>query len=324
MELPVEIKNKIDELSANYKVSDLISSYQRISSTYLKENNNGERIINNDIDVLAYAISRMPATFGALSNVLLTFKNRLMDPSIINSVIDLGSGTGNTSIAFNHLFNNSISITSIEREEEMISLAKNFTLSNTTFINKDLLDIDINKLKKSDAIVESYALNELTDIDRKIIIDKMIELTNNYLIFVEPGTPHSYKTLQEIRSYLLNKGLFQLGPCPHNKPCPLSDSDWCHFVVRISRNRLTKLIKGGDAPYEDEKYSYLIFAKDLSNVKQNDSSIILRHPLIHKGKVELVLCNSNGERVVKNITKSSNVLFKIAKKSKTGEYIEIK
>ena len=63
------------------------------------------------------------------------------------------------------------------------------------------------------------------------------------------------------RDILLREGAFLLAPCPHSGPCPLQSPDRCHFSCRVSRSRLHRMLKGGEAPYEDEKFTYLIFSR---------------------------------------------------------------
>ena len=63
--------------------------------------------------------------------------------------------------------------------------------------------------------------------------------------------------------------------------------DWCHFTCRVPRSQLHKLLKQGDAPYEDEKFAYLALAKSETNKPE---ARILRHPKIAKGRITLELC----------------------------------
>ena len=41
----------------------------------------------------------------------------------------------------------------------------------------------------------------------------------------------------------------------------MEPDDWCHFTCRVARSRLHKLLKGGEAPYEDEKFAFLAVAR---------------------------------------------------------------
>ena len=92
---------------------------------------------------------------------------------------------------------------------------------------------------------------------------------------------------------------------------------WCHFSTRVSRSKLHKDIKGGDAPYEDEKYSYIAFSKSEVIPCKNR---ILRHPQINPGFVELEVCSKDGFKKIK-YSKKDKELFKKARKSDAGDMI---
>lgn len=79
------------------------------------------------------------------------------------------------------------------------------------------------------------------------------------------------------------------------------------------------MLKDADVPYEDEKYSYMAFVKQECT---RASARILRHPYIDKGQIRLEICTNNDNRstVVK---KKDGKLFKIARKAKHGDSIEI-
>ena len=97
--------------------------------------------------------------------------------------------------------------------------------------------------------------------------------------------------------------------------CPLSSNDWCHFSTRVARSKLHKVLKGGDAPYEDEKYSYIAFSKSPCNRCKNR---ILRHPQIISGHITLEVCSKDGLNTIK-VTKKDKELFKVARKAKVGD-----
>lgn len=139
--------------------------------------------------------------------------------------------------------------------------------------------------------------------------------TKQILLLVEPGTPAGFAHLREIRTLLLPHGVHIAAPCPHEEECPLPDDDWCHFTCRIARSRLHKQLKGGDAPFEDEKFSYLALTRQNSAPA---ASRILRHPRIDSGKITLKLCTSEGLST-RQVRKKEGSLFKVARKSNCGD-----
>lgn len=109
-----------------------------------------------------------------------------------------------------------------------------------------------------------------------------------------------------------------MAPCPHEQECRIKSDDWCHFTCRVQRSKLHKLIKNADVPYEDEKYSYIVFAKEKVD---NEGVRILRHPQIAKGRIDLEICGKNENKKIR-ITKKNKELFKKARKVKCGDMIK--
>jgi len=97
--------------------------------------------------------------------------------------------------------------------------------------------------------------------------------------------------LRRAKEILTRLGGQVIAPCPGNGKCPLPAEDWCHFTARVSRSRLHKQLKGGDAPYEDEKFSFLAVAKEPGSPAQ---ARVLRHPMKNPGYIGLRLCTEEG------------------------------
>ena len=102
-------------------------------------------------------------------------------------------------------------------------------------------------------------------------------------------------------------------PCPSGGECKLPADDWCHFTARVARTKLHKQLKGGDVPYEDEKFCFLA----VSRTECEGKSRILRHPKIESGKITLRICSEQGISD-KMVTKKSS-FFKAARKSDCGD-----
>ena len=92
--------------------------------------------------------------------------------------------------------------------------------------------------------------------------------------------------------------------------------DWCHFSQRVERTWQHRQLKGGALGYEDEKFSYLVAAK---NHSPSSEARIVRHPGKHSGHVQLVLCTPEGKIENRTITRSSKEAYKRARKAEWGE-----
>src|SRR5262249_57688654 len=80
-------------------------------------------------------------------------------------------------------------------------------------------------------------------------------------------------------------------PCPHARECPLRPPDWCHFAQRLPRSRDHLHVKGAEAPFEDEKFSYVVLSRGKS---QSIDARVLAPPKITKSAVTAKLCTAAG------------------------------
>lgn len=317
MELPVKLKNSLEEFSQNFSQADLVKSAQNISQNYRDKFGSGNRFALSNKDVIAYSIVRMPATFTAIKTAMERMKE--IYPTNFESMLDIGSGTGSAVWATMSVFENIKNVTCVERESNMIWGAKTL-MGKSEFKEKvEWINVDIQNLNLTqnyDLVVAGYSLNELPKETRQKIVKYLWEHTNKVLLIVEPGTPEAYLQMMDTRDTLINLNGKIIAPCPHMENCPIKSSDWCNSTCRVARSKLHKILKGGDAPYEDEKFTYLAFAKE--DFKITEYSRILRHPIIETGKVKLKLCSPCGIET-KIITKKDKELFKKAKKSECGD-----
>src|SRR5690606_16198322 len=121
------------------------------------------------------------------------------------------------------------------------------------------------------------------------VVEALWASTQGLLVLVEPGTRAGFGRLREARVQLVAAGAAILAPCPHQKDCPMTDGDWCHFVQRLPRSRDHRLAKGADAPFEDEKYAYLAAARP-GVAEPSSAPRILSAPRPGKPGIDLKLC----------------------------------
>ena len=317
MDLPMPLKEKIEEKAAACSQKALTAAAQAISLRYRQQSGTGSRLLTEDMEALAYAIARMPATFGAVCTAL-SHTLRAADGTIIRSVLDAGAGTGAADWAVREFCPDALSFTCLEREAAMSRLGRELmqadpVLSNARWLSQDLVRSDIGC--RADLVCESYALNELSDADREDVVAKLWNAAGELLVLIEPGTPVGFSHLKKARTQLLALGGHVAAPCPHEGLCPLPEQDWCQFTCRVSRSRLQKVLKGGDAPFEDEKFSFLAVSRSPVSVP---GGRILRHPAKGSGHIGLRLCTADGIRDV-TVTKKNGSLYRLARKSESGD-----
>ena len=314
MELPIEFRNVTENLTSHIPLKKLISAANTISERYRNESGTGKSLITNETEAAAYAIMRMPATIGASGSAMEYAAERFDDE--IHTMLDIGSGTGACCWAAAEIFPDLEEITCLEREKSMISFGQKLMEEGDFPIDCRWTDCDITNSfnKKADLVTASYVMNELTNEKREKLTDALWNSTEKLLIIIEPGTPVGFSNIKAIRKQLISSGASIIAPCPHNNECPLPEDDWCHFTARVSRTKLHKQLKGGDVPYEDEKFTYIAAVRTRA---EPCVARILRHPHIESGKITLRLCTAEGisEKIV---TKKDGVLFKKARKSDCG------
>ena len=319
MERSNEIEIALEEEIKQINPEKLKQEAQNLSRRYCEEERKSQNFISSRESALAYAIIRMPATYTAVQTVLKEWKDRTkLASSKIQTILDLGAGTGAATLALKEQFPEA-DITCVEREEEMIQLGKRLLSflvdEKTQWVSQDLLEKSIEQ--KADLVMESYLCNEWKEEDRKKVIRQMFELANQFVIFVEPGTPESFKRLETIKLIGKEKGFSLIAPCTHDGPCKLEEHDWCHSICRVQRSKIHRRLKQGELPYEDEKFSYLIFSK---TPYPRAERRILRKPIIEKNRVTIKVCTKE-EITELIVTKKEKELYQIAKKKKCGDTI---
>ena len=315
MEIPQELKENIENLIIDGH-SKIIEQAQNVSKKYRENTGNGDKIITSNSEAIAYAISRMPATYcavySALSQTLKKYKNE------IKTVYDIGAGTGSATWAIQELLQPQ-KITCLEYEKEMLKIGER--LMEQSQIKSSWEQFDITKdcfQEKADLVISSYMLNELEESSRKNAIQKMWEATSELLLLIEPGTPKGFKHILEAREILLQQNANIVAPCTHNGKCEISQDDWCSFYVRVARSEIHRQAKNGTLGYEDEKFSYIAVSRE--PVFENGQARILRHPQIGQGHVKVKVCTQKGIQE-KTFTKKDKEVYKKVRKLDAGECI---
>lgn len=224
----------------------------------------------------SYLAFRFPATFCAATSVL-KYVRQIMPDLAPASLLDAGAGPGTATLA-------ALSFWPAVKKVALIEPNSHLRNVGGDLLKRIYPDVDISWLaqslgvaplpsaEKHDIVIMGYMLNEIAEekgqdaLDR--VIGEMWERTGKIMIVLEPGTPFGQKIVLRTREILLKKGGHLVAPCPHEKTCPIeaqfpTEQRWCHFSVRVERSKLHKRTKeNATLGYEDEKFSYMVFAKD--------------------------------------------------------------
>lgn len=301
----VEAIQEIIDIPKGANASQLRENYQ--------QHKNHEHLHNT------YLMSRMPATYAAITRVL----DEIPKDIEISTALDIGSGPGTGLWALRERFPNMVSYLGLEADQTFVGLAKR--LNSKAFqpgvqwvqgqYPRDLPYV------KADLVLMSYTVGENST---EMVLKTMEHVWNHnvseWLVVVEPGTPKGYNSMLNIRSYIAKNGGYMYAPCKGNYTCPLLGPDWCHFSVRLERTLLQKKIKDATLPYEDEKFSYLIARKSPAVFDETEARVI-KNPLVRSGHLTLDLCGESGyERMT--VSKSQKETYRAAKNAEWGDSFE--
>ena len=217
------------------------------------------------IDLAAYLVSRLPATFAAVSRVL--DQVRVQRPDFApESVLDVGSGPGTASWAAVESWHGITGVSFLDNAPPFLALAGELAeqgpgaLAQARRVAGSLVTMPKNL--RADLVIAAYTLAELPLARMAEASVRLWQASTAMLVIVEPGTPQGFARIRAVRDTLLKQGAVPVAPCPHAAACPVSGSDWCHFSVRLARSRAHMHAKGASVPFEDEKFSYLVLARE--------------------------------------------------------------
>lgn len=309
--------SKIESLLKGHSLNALAKERENLTRLY-RSNDCKNRLnsLSTDSQRLAYIASRLPATQRAVYQVLRELIKRTEGAQVL-SLLDIGAGPGTALLAAVDASLPLMTATLLERDPGFIAIGKHLT-EDFEHIEQKWICQDVNKefnISPHDLVIASYSLNELLEKDRLTLVLRLWELTEKFLVIIEPGTKAAFESLMKLRQSLLLKGAHLIAPCPHSNQCPLTEKDWCHFSVRVERSSFHRKTKDATLNYEDEKFSYLIFSKSKF---EPCHSRVLRRPFKGEGFVKLQLCSKN-EIELKTITKKNKSEYLYARKIECGD-----
>ena len=297
MGLPEPIEQAIEEDAATIPVHLLAKAAAGLGRDYRQPTADRTAPIDSKAARLAYLITRMPAIFQV--NQLLDEHLADLCPGIeIRSVLDLGCGPGTATLAARETLGPLQAVTLVDRDREWLEVSRRLSAAadeqlaaSSRFVISDLRHRD--RLDEHDLVTISYALGEMESAPAKSLVEHAWASARRALVIVEPGTPRGFAAIVAARELLIAAQASIVAPCTHARRCPLAATDWCHFDTRVERTRRHQRVKAGTLPYEIEKFSYVIAAKQPPTLPARSARII-RHPLKRSGHVILDLCTSEG------------------------------
>lgn len=318
MQLPSRLRSAIELAAEGIKPSELARAASELSARYRSEQPFAGNYPDNEPQRIAYLATRMPATYAVLRSVFKEFR-RLLPDNDIESILDLGAGPGPALWAGVETFDDLKKATLCDRDPYLIRLGKTLAASgdNQLLSGADwqIRDIRSSSFPPHQLVVCSYSLGELGAKGASGVLQQAWEAAETAIIVIEPGTKRGFALIRELRETLIGWGANLLAPCPHDRACPMVMGDWCHFSERVERTALHRYLKLGELGHEDEKYSYIIAAKQPAG---RASARVIRHPRRHSGFAQLTICGSDGIDHL-TVTRSQKDLWRKARKVAWGD-----
>ena len=319
---PEELKLALRTFAAGQSRRGLAERSGHISAQY-RERVPSAQHVAADEDALAYAMSRMPATYAAVSYALAEARD-LIGEFTPGTMLDAGAGPGTASWAACEAWPELAAVTMLDHNERFLSLAQRLAegsghpaLREARTVRGELTGLGGGRAKRHDLVTLAYVLTELPDERVVPVALDLWDRTEGVLAIIEPGRPRDYHRLMQVRDALIAAGARIVAPCPHAHVCPIVGDDWCHFSVRLPRSRDHQALKNARLGYEDEKFSYLVAARP-PLAGQGGWSRVIKPPVATKFSIETELCTVSGlanERVLKR----DGEAFKHARKIGWGD-----
>jgi ribosomal protein RSM22 (predicted rRNA methylase) len=283
------LRAALDRVATGISRKDLAARAATLSENYRA--GGGSQAIRSFDDALAYAFTRLPATYAAATAVF----NALRDVCDIEpkTLLDVGAGPGTAAFAAAEAFGTLAAVHLVETNADMRRLgsallaeAANPVLRAASYHSSLALPP---AAAPADLVVASYVAGELAPGELASFARALWAATAQALVVIEPGTPAGYNRIIEIRSLLIAAGAHVAAPCPHERDCPLVAPDWCHFAQRLPRSRDHQRVKGASVPFEDEKFSYMVVSR--APPRRIDARV-LAPPKVTKSAVTAKLCTA--------------------------------
>jgi ribosomal protein RSM22 (predicted rRNA methylase) len=313
-ELPAGLKVALEAKLHGRARDEIAARAAQISKTYRDGGNS--RAIASEADALAYALVRMPATYAAVTACLNALLEVRTDFAPI-SLLDVGAGPGTASWAAAETFSSLQNFMLLDINAALQTLALELGREHARLAamtcRRDANALD--EAEPADLVIASYLIGEVGEAERPTLAERLWAKTRDALLVVEPGTPAGFRRIIELRAQLIAAGAHVAAPCPHDRACPLSAPDWCHFAQRLPRLRAHIQVKGVELPFEDEKFSYVVLTR---TPVAKASSRVLAPPVLSKVEVSAKLCAADGVSFTK-VPRRDKAAYAKARRWRWGE-----
>jgi ribosomal protein RSM22 (predicted rRNA methylase) len=326
MELPAALRQGVEQALAGVAPADLARAAARLSQRYRAEVRDGSFHIGDEGAALAYLATRLPATYAAVRAALEQVA--VACPEFApTSLLDVGAGPGTVLWAAADCWPDLDDALLIEASAPVRGwgerLTQTGTIARVEWCAADFSQ-GLPETPPRDLVTAAYVLDEIDTEARRALIERLWALTRSVLLIVEPGTPAGFARILEARNQLVAASAHLLAPCPHQETCPIVTPDWCHFSRRVARSRMHRLAKGGEVPWEDEKFAYVAATRmSVPDEETREAARVVGPPRQAGGRAWLKLCRPDGTLAERLFTRRDGDIYKAARRARWGGRILI-
>lgn len=318
MELPAPLRAAVDRMLEGVALADLQRASAQLTSRYRSETRDGRLHLDGDLTVKAYLAARLPATYAAVRSSLAMIEEAAPDFAP-PSLLDVGAGPGTALWAAKDAWSSIGSAQMLEASEPVrragAALAASQEGVSANWQSGDATRT-LAESSKADLVTLCYVLDELAPAEIAPLVERLWTSTGQMLVIVEPGTPAGWRRILEARACLIALGAHIVAPCPHEAPCPLAAPDWCHLSRRVARSRIHRQAKGGDVPWEDEKFIFVAASRTAPTTR---AARVLAPPRQGKAWIDLKCCQPDGTCAELRIAKRQPDAYRAARKLDWGD-----
>jgi len=314
--LPAPLATALAQETAGHDRRALADASESLSMSY--RSRSGIRRNLSPVERAAYLAVRFPSTFSVAQSVWREVRARTGHLHLA-SILDAGAGPGTASWAACSA-DSPARVTLLERDAGWQSSATSFARAMSVdmkFVNGQLETLQ--GLSAHDAVIASYSLNELAQAQQTLSLHLLWKLASSMLVIIEPGTPAGFATIHAARQLILGAGGHVIAPCTHQRACPITGDDWCHFDAHVERTPLHRTLKAGTLSHEREKFCYAAFVR--TPVALPAAGRVVRRPIRAGGHAHFDVCRA-GEIKRVTVSKKQGGAWRAARDTEWGDLLE--
>lgn len=321
-DLPPLLRLAADRLLEGVARKGLAERAGKISQAY-RAGGTSARVVTETADATAYVLARLPATYAACARAFDEAAALTPDFAPM-TLLDAGAGPGGAAWAALETWPGLGRATLLDSNPVFLEMSQTLAVDAPEVLRDAFrLKADLatpEPWPRAELVTASYALAEIPVARQAQTVDALWAACDGLIVLVEPGTPDGWRRILAARAQLIAAGARIVAPCPHALACPLEEPDWCHFVQRLPRSRDHRQAKGAEAPFEDEKFSYLAAARPGVIVAPQPARI-LAPPRMAKPAITLKLCTPQGAVEMRDVPKRDKPAFAVARRLGWGDTI---